>query len=696
MANHKQLIMVVDDREINRMMLKAMLSDTYNVAEAGNGQEALESLKQYGTSVKAILLDLIMPVMDGHTFLTAIKDTPYANVPVIILTGADDLKVEEQSLKDGASDFISKPYQPMVLKRRLQNAIDHSSLTTLHLIQHVAEHDPLTDLYNRGYFFLETHKMLVSNPGIRFTFIRCDIERFHNLNSYWGDEGGNAFLKYLSEFFRQQEEQYSYITYGRITADVFCMCIPSSECDEGMILKALQDRITKYNSRIFIKPILGIYEIDENETAVEQIYARASAAAQKCKSQHMQNIWHFDDKMRIEEMDEEEIISEMKEALETGQFVAYYQPKYSLKTNRMYGAEALVRWISPDKGIISPGKFIPVFEKNGFIVDLDLYMWNTVAAQLRTWLDAGYHPTPISVNISRVSINNPQIVQVIADIVKKNNIPPSLFSLEITESAYMDNPEIMTDIVKNFQKNGFTVMMDDFGSGYSSLNTLKNIPVDILKIDMKFIEGDDQEGKGRIILSSVIRMAGWLGMPVIVEGVETEYQANFLRAMGCGYIQGYFYARPMPVKEYEKILVQNDPAIEEPFEEVKAKVPASMLWTQDSKTQAIFNQVHFPAGVCSENHTLVYPILVNSAYLNRYDYGTNIMDAKGHGSIVKDPHENKIIYEMLNEAYQQKKAQIKDKEETDENGKMVKTTFIVDYLFSVNNQKIYYFAIYEE
>jgi EAL domain-containing protein (putative c-di-GMP-specific phosphodiesterase class I)/CheY-like chemotaxis protein len=508
MANHKQLVMIVDDREINRMMLKAMLLDTYNVAEAGNGQEALESLKQYGTSVKAILLDLIMPVMDGHEFLTAIKKTPYADVPVIILTGADDLKVEEQSLKDGACDFISKPYQPMVLKRRLQNAIDHSALNTLHLIQHIAEHDSLTDLYNRGYFFLETHKMLVGNPSIRFTFVRCDIERFHNLNSYWGDEGGNAFLKYLAEFFRQQEDQYSHITYGRITADVFCMCIPSSECNEEMILKALQDRIAEYNSRIFIKPILGIYEIDENEIPVEQIYARASTASQKCKSQHMQNIWHFDDKMRIEEMDEEEIISEMKEALETGQFVAYYQPKYSLKTNRMYGAEALVRWISPERGVISPGKFIPVFEKNGFIVDLDLYMWNTVAAQLKTWIDAGYHPTPISVNISRVSINNPSIVQVITDIVKKNNIPPSLFSLEITESAYMDNPEIMTDIVKAFQKNGFTVMMDDFGSGYSSLNTLKNIPVDILKIDMKFIEGEDQEGKGRIILSSVIRMAG--------------------------------------------------------------------------------------------------------------------------------------------------------------------------------------------
>jgi diguanylate cyclase (GGDEF)-like protein len=544
-AEHKQLILVVDDQEINRLMLKAMLSDVYEIVDAANGQEALALLDKYDGSVKAVLLDLIMPVMNGHEFLTALKKTAHADVPVIVLTGANDPEVEETALKEGASDFITKPYQPTVLKRRLQNAIDHSAMATLQLIQYMAEHDSLTHLYNRTYFFMETHKMLSINPEIRFTFIRFDVEHFHNLNSYWGDEGGDSFLKYIAKGFEGIERHFSHITYGRITADIFCMCIPTAEYQEEQILNAILSHIGDYDHKIFIKPVLGVYHIQDNATEVEKIYARASNAAQMCKRIHSQYISYFDEKMSIQEADEEMIVSEMKNALETGQFIAYYQPKYSLKTDRMYGAEALVRWKHPTKGLIAPGRFIPAFEKNGFIKDLDLFMWNTVAKQLRAWIDAGLEPTPVSVNISRVSLNNKNIVEVISDIVKKNNIPPSLLNLEITESAYMDNPEIMTDLVNDFKKHGFIIMMDDFGSGYSSLNTLKNIPVDILKIDMKFIEGEDKEGKGRIILSSVIRMAGWLGMPVIVEGVEEEYQSNFLRSMGCGYIQGYFYARPM-------------------------------------------------------------------------------------------------------------------------------------------------------
>lgn len=692
---HKQLILVVDDKEINRLMLKAMLSSDYNVVEATNGKEALAQLDQYGETINAVLLDLIMPVMDGHQFLQALKFTPYAEVPVVVLTGANDPEVEENALKDGASDFITKPYQPTVLKRRLQNAIDHSALETLHVIKHMAEHDSLTDLYNRNFFFLETQKMLMTNPDIRFSFIRFDIEHFHNLNSYWGDEEGDKFLKFIASGFERVEHYFSKITFGRITADVFCMCIPTAECDEEKILNSILTQINNYDSKIFIKPVLGIYEIEDNTTSVEKIYTRASNASRMCKRIHSQYICHFDEKMSIAEADEESIAHEMKEALETHQFVAYYQPKYSLKTDRMYGAEALVRWNHPTKGMISPGRFIPIFERNGFIKDLDLYMWNTVAAQIRTWIDAGYDPTPISVNISRVSINNPDIVQVLADIVKKNNIPASLLNLEITESAYMDNPEIMTDIVNDFKANGFTVMMDDFGSGYSSLNTLKNIPVDVLKIDMKFIEGADKEGKGRIILSSVIRMAGWLGMPVIVEGVEEEYQSNFLRSMGCGYIQGYYYAKPMPVSEYEKILQHQVKGIVEPFEEVKVKDSASMLWTQDSKIQAIFDQVHFPSGVCIEDHGRINPLLVNSAYLEKYGYGSSIIDPEIKVSLVKEKAQMDVLYQMLDDSFTQKLAQVYSEMKTNDQGEPVRVSALIDYLFSINNQRVYFFEVIE-
>jgi len=382
-APRKQLILVVDDKEINRLMLKAMFSNVYDVVEAENGKQAFEQLEKNGDAVKAILLDLMMPVMDGHEFLIQIKKTPYRDVPVIALTGADDPEIEESALREGATDFITKPYQPTIFKTRLQNAIDHSSLATLHLITHMAEHDSLTNLYNSNYFFSETHKMLMTNSDIRFTFIRLDIEHFRNLNSYWGDEGGNAFLKFLAGGFRDIEKYFSHITYGRITADIFCLCIPTKEYQEEKMLNAILKQINNYDTRAFIKPVLGVYDVLDNSTPVEKIYTRASNASQMCKRIHSQYVAHFDEKMAVAEAEEEAIVSEMKEALNTNQFVAYYQPKYSLKTNRMYGAEALVRWIHPTKGIIVPNRFIPVFEKNGFIKELDTYMWNTVAQQIR-------------------------------------------------------------------------------------------------------------------------------------------------------------------------------------------------------------------------------------------------------------------------------------------------------------------------
>ena len=556
----------------------------------------------------------------------------------------------------------------------------------------MAEHDALTHLYNRDFFFAETHKMLLKNPDVKFTFLRLDIERFRNLNSYWGDEGGNTFLKYIASGFNGIDDHFSHVCYGRINADVFCLCAPSNELNEKNILKSIIERINIYDSKTYIKPVLGIYKVTDNMIPVEKIYARASAASRECKRVHTQNLAYFDDKMRTTEEDEAEIITDMKEALETHQFVAYYQPKYSLKTNRMYGAEALVRWQHPEKGLIAPGRFIPVFERNGFIKDLDLYMWNTVAHQIREWIDAGLEPTPISVNISRVSINNPDIVRVISEIVKKNNISPSLFNLEITESAYMDNPDIMTGIVNDFKAHGFTVMMDDFGSGYSSLNTLKNIPVDVLKIDMKFIEGDDKEGKGRIILSAVIRMAGWLGMPVIVEGVEKEYQSTFLKSMGCGYIQGYYYARPMPETEYRKIISAQTKGIVEPFEEAKVKDVAEHVWAPDPNVQQIFNSMDFPVAICSQDEGMIYPLLVNSAYNKKYGYGVNIIDSEQKNGLVKDAEQIKAIYQMF---------------ETSAKGRRVQTysaflpnghkiTGVVNYLFAVNNLLVYFVAVIEE
>ena len=263
--------------------------------------------------------------------------------------------------------------------------------------------------------------------------------------------------------------------------------------------------------------------------------------------------------MLKELLKEQELISEMEPALAKRQFILYLQPQYDYTTNTMTGAEALVRWKHPEKGLIPPGLFIPIFENNGFICKLDLYVWEEACRLLRKWIDLGLNPVPISVNISRRDIYSQNLVDIFENLIKTYKLDPRMLRLEITESAYMDNPEQLIKVVDDLRDLGFCIEMDDFGSGYSSLNTLKDVPVDVLKLDMKFImsatQGTDSEkSKGGHILSSIVRMANWLKLPVIAEGIETGIQADYLKSIGCFYMQGYYFAKPMPVDEYERLL----------------------------------------------------------------------------------------------------------------------------------------------
>ena len=242
----------------------------------------------------------------------------------------------------------------------------------------------------------------------------------------------------------------------------------------------------------------------------------------------------------------------MQKALDEEQFVVYLQPKFDLASDTACGAEALVRWLHPEKGLISPGVFIPVFERNGFISKLDYYVWHKTCALLRRWLDKGARPSPVSVNISRISLYNPRLTEVLTGLVREYALPPALLQLEITESAYMTNPDLMKNTIASLHQAGFTILMDDFGSGYSSLNTLKEIDMDVLKVDMKFLPVGEAVGRAEIILSSIIKMANWLGMHVVVEGVESRQQRDFLEGAGCECVQGYFYSRPIPSAEYEQ------------------------------------------------------------------------------------------------------------------------------------------------
>lgn len=316
--------------------------------------------------------------------------------------------------------------------------------------------------------------------------------------------------------------------------------------------------LNKFELNLNLTLMCGIYVIQDKQEELNMMLDRAGLAAKRAKGNYTKNCAFYEEKMSRAIEEEQEITNKMALALTQGEFEIYFQPKYNLSTDRPEGAEALVRWVDPSNGKTLPEVFIPIFERNGFVSYLDYYVWEHVCVLLRKWIDKGLHPLPISANVSRVNIYAPNLVERICEFTKKYGVPNHLLQLELTESVYTDNPKIIMDTVRHLHKKGFLVLMDDFGSGYSSLNVLKNMEVDILKLDMKFLSDAEIPGCGEKIISSVVRMAKWLGIPVIAEGLEKQEQVELLRGIGCKYVQGYYFARPMPVAEYENLIRQGE------------------------------------------------------------------------------------------------------------------------------------------
>ena len=647
----KNTILIIDDDLLNRTLLSKLLSDSYKTLEAGNGELGLEILKKRSHEIACILLDIVMPVMGGYEFLEAMREDPkYKSIPVLVISSNEDRDGEEKCFELGAWDFIRKPFNETMVKLRIGSIINRSQRNLLEQLEYVAEHDQLTGLYNRAKFFAETRRMLDNNPGVEFVFVRFDIERFHLINDFFGEEEGNRLLQFVAAVIVKSTKTLRLCTYGKIESDVFSFCIPNEDIDLDWLAKEAQRQLTEYNYNYYIEPSFGVYVIKDPTLSIETIYGRASMASKKCKNKYMDYIEYYDQSMTDRYIMEQRIINEMQGALDNGEFVAYFQPKYVLRTGQPYGAEALVRWNHPKNGLMYPGQFIPVFERNGFIGKLDYYMWELVCQHLRRWIDDGITPQPISVNVSRANMYNPHLVDIISDLVKKYDVPISLFNLEITESAYMDNPNQMKKTVSELKARGFIILMDDFGSGYSSLNTLKEIDVDILKIDTKFMPTGDGDSRSERILSSVIRMAGWLDLPVVVEGVETVEQRDFLESIGAEYVQGFLFARPMPCEEYEKILRAGNGSSRRVISREPKNAKLDSIWSASPNAEQIFKNIMQPIAIYEYIDGVCTPLRFNKAFIELFGFETAIESANGKPGKHMSAEEKDRVFDALEKA----------------------------------------------
>lgn len=650
-SKKKNGVLIIDDNKLNRKILHRILENDYKIYEAENGLTGLNTYEEFSNSIVAIILDISMPVMDGFEFLREFaKCESSENVPVIVSTGQADKDNEIVALELGAWDFIAKPYEPKIIHFRLKNAILRSQLTAFQELKYKAEYDVLTGIYNKEMFFSETHNMLLAFKDEKFSMIRFDIDRFHLINSYFGITFGNQLLIYIAKALGDYvTNEYSVGTYGRIVADTFAFCIPTNDTVVlENVIHQFDKIVKKYDNSFDIVTTFGICIITDPTLSADTIYDRASLAAKTSKGNYVQNFAYYDELMDKKLALEQEITNDMNAAIEGEQFEIWYQPKYDIRINAPAGAEALVRWRHPTKGMISPGDFIPIFEHNGYISKLDYYVWEHVCMDMRRLADEGKKLDPISVNVSRVDLANPKLVDSIIALADKYQIPHKLLNLELTESAYTDNPEKMIQIMKHFQDNDFIILMDDFGSGYSSLSVLKDIDVNVLKIDMRFFSKTAVEGRSKSIIASVIRMAKWLQIPVVAEGVETKEQVEFLHGLGCEYIQGYYFSKPRPFNDYVEYMEDHR---KNSTDENKTDSANDNLWNNNFEIA----DVKRPAAMfeyCAGNLQIIH---VNNSYFDLFGYQNQDESFMNPLDTVL-PEYRALILDTINTAIQTKEA----------------------------------------
>ncbi|MGN0632758.1 MAG: EAL domain-containing protein [Oscillospiraceae bacterium] len=546
----KHQVLIVEDNEINREILNSILSDDYNILEAENGQQALCVLQENKENIALILLDVMMPVMDGYTFLDIVKKDPVLSlIPVIVTTQGDSDADEIAALEHGATDFVPKPYRPQIIRHRAASLI---RLRETAAMVNQFMFDSLTGLYTKEFFYKKVRECLDAEPDKEFTLVCSNIENFKLYNDAYGRKAGDKLLKEAAQQLRKSVSENTICC--RYSADRF-ICLVDSESEKKDREHFIHLRDAARADIANSLPVkFGIFEITDRSVPVELMCDRAIWVVDTIKGKYESHVAVYDDTIRDSLIRERAITNAMETALSENQFVVYFQPKHSLKDDSMVGAEALVRWIHPEWGFMPPGEFVPLFEKNGFVRRLDEYVWNSVCKKLGEWKDKGYSLVPVSVNVSRADIYQSDIVKTFCCMIEKYGIDPSYLHLEITESAYTENPEQIIRTVEELRSKGFIIEMDDFGSGYSSLNMLGQMSLDILKLDMKFIRNEMLKPFEQSLLHDIINMAHRLHLEVVAEGVETEEQKQRLIAMNCDYAQGYLYAKPSASDDFEKLL----------------------------------------------------------------------------------------------------------------------------------------------
>lgn len=413
-------------------------------------------------------------------------------------------------------------------------------------------HDELTGLFNSSFFYKNVKEYIEKYEADEYVMLVSDIRGFKFYNKIFGRDRGNQVLVEIAQLLMDHCTEHS--VYGRIADDEFAIFMDKQYYDEDMIYSYIKSLRQNYgNSEYRVSINAGVYDVLDPTEPLETMCDKAKLAISQIKDDFSRMIIHFDPSMIEEVMEKHWIIEELDDAIKEGQICMYLQPQVDVATGKWIGAEALVRWEHPKRGLISPAVFIPVLEDHAVIYKVDLLIWEQAAAKLSEWKHKGYDAAYISVNVSGQDFYHVDLYEVFTGLVKKYNIEPASLKIEITETIMAQSLKEENDVLKRLRKAGFIIELDDFGNGYSSLNTLKDLEADVIKIDMGFLGQTENVARSKIIFSKVVDMIKDIDLDIVVEGVESVEQRDFVENTGCSCIQGYYYSKPITVKEFEKV-----------------------------------------------------------------------------------------------------------------------------------------------
>ena len=551
-GDRKRQVLIVEDEFVNRELLNAYLENDYELLFAETGAEALETIRAHSETLSLVLLDLILPDINGLDILRRIKqDADLTRIPIIVLTS--DTESEVESLNTGASDFISKPYpRHEVIMARTRRSIELSENRDL---IRWTERDHLTGLFNRDYFYRYAEQYDLFHAEEPTDALVLDISHFHMINERFGKAYGDEILRRIGAELLRMARLYGGIVCRR-EADTFQVYCPH-RTDYEVLVREIADTVNA-DMLGHIRLRVGVYAEVDKRLEMERRFDHAKDAADSIRNSYSASVAVYDDRLHEQEVFAERLLDDFHSALEQKQFIVFFQPKFDVRpdTPVLCGAEALVRWKHPELGMVSPGVFVPLFEGHGLIRDLDNYVWRETAAQIRAWKERFGRSVPVSVNVSRIDMMDPELADTRCGIVRENGIDFSDLHLEITESAYTEDAKQIVEVVSGLRDTGFLIEMDDFGSGYSSLNMLSALPIDVLKLDMMFIRTAFSGAGNTRMIEIILDISHSLSVPMIAEGVETEEQMLTLKKLGCDIVQGYYFAKPMPAGEFESFLTR--------------------------------------------------------------------------------------------------------------------------------------------